>query len=118
MMGIRADARHQGTVVREAMVHRLGLLHVMRSRDAGGVHVMTWRRGVVVARVWREGRCWVLHVHDCERGTVDVARLPAWGVARAEARSAVQARAPRIVREALAAMRRGDLLLKPAGAAA
>ena len=89
-------------------------LRVHRGRDDNGVHVLTYGRGCVVVRMWREGSRWVVQRHDVERGMVHTHRSRWWGVQRAAARAEVQARPPAIVRQALSEMRSGALLLPAA----
>ena len=93
-------------------------LRVHRGRDEHGVHVLTYGRGCVVVRMWREGSRWVVQTHDVERGTVHTHRSRWWGVQRAVARAEVAARPPAIVRQAMRDMAAGRLLLRPAGSAA
>ena len=89
-------------------------LRVHRGRDENGVHILTYGRGCVVVRMWREDGRWVVQTHDVERGMVLTHRSRWWGVQRAAARAEVQARPPRSVRQALSEMRSGALLLPAA----
>ena len=93
-------------------------LRVHRGRDEHGVHVLTYGRGCVVVRMWRENGRWVVQTHDVERGTVHTHRSRWWGVQRATARAEVAARPPAIIRQAMRDMAAGRLLLRPAGSAA
>ncbi len=86
-------------------------LRVHRGRDENGVHILTYGRGCVVVRMWREDGRWVVQTHDVERGMVHTHRSRWWSVQRAAARAEVQARPPRSVRQALSEMRSGALLL-------
>jgi len=97
---------------------RVVRLRVHRGRDEHGVHVLTYGRGCVVVRMWREGGRWVVQTHDVERGTVHTHRSRWWGVQRAAARAEVAARPPAIIRQAMRDMAAGRLLLRPAGSAA
>ena len=90
-------------------------LRVHRGRDENGVHVLTYGRGCVVVRMWREGSRWVVQTHDVERGTVHTHRSRWWGVQRAAARAEVAARPPALIRQAMRDMATGRLLLRPAG---
>ena len=93
-------------------------LRVHRGRDQNGVHVLTYGRGCVVVRMWREADRWVVQTHDVERGTVHTHRSRWWGVQRAAARAEVDARPPAIIRQAMRDMAAGRLLLRPVGRAA
>ena len=93
-------------------------LRVHRGRDENGVHVLTYGRGCVVVRMWREHGRWVVQTHDVERGMVHTHRSRWWGVQRAAARAEVQARPPAIIRQAMRDMAAGRLLLRPGRRAA
>ncbi len=93
-------------------------LRVHRGRDENGVHVLTYGRGCVVVRMWREDGRWVVQTHDVERGMVHTHRSRWWAVQRAAARAEVQARPPAIVRQAMRDMAAGRLLLHPGRRAA
>ena len=93
-------------------------LRVHRRRDENGVHILTYGRGGVVVRMWREDGRWVVQTHDVERGRVHTHRSRWWGVQRAAARAEVDARPPAIIRQAMRDMAAGRLLLRPVGSAA
>ena len=93
-------------------------LRVHRRRDENGVHILTYGRGCVVVRMWREDGRWVVQTHDVERGRVHTHRSRWWGVQRAAARAEVDARPPAIIRQAMRDMAAGRLLLRPVGSAA
>ena len=93
-------------------------LRVHRGRDENGVHILTYGRGCVVVRMWREDGRWVVQTHDVERGMVHTHRSRWWGVQRAAARAEVDARPPAIIRQAMRDMAAGRLLLRPVGSAA
>ena len=97
---------------------RVVRLRVHRGRDENGVHVLTYGRGCVVVRMWREDGRWVVQTHDVERGMVHTHRSRWWAVQRAAARAEVQARPPAIVRQAMHDMAAGRLLLHPGRRAA
>ena len=82
------------------------------------MHVLTYRRGCVVVRMWREDGRWVVQTHDVERGMIHTHRSRWWGVQRAAARAEVGARPPAIIRQAMRDMAAGRLLLRPVASAA